>query len=49
MLFLINENEDSVTLVRIWDTLFSVTSENSDLSETIYSYFYYLNNNNRKL
>jgi len=40
MSFSINKNEDSVTSVRILVTLLSVTSENSDLSETKYKLYY---------
>lgn len=40
MSFSINKNEDSVTSVRILATLFSVTSENSDLSEIKYNLYY---------
>jgi len=40
MSFSINKNEDSVTSVRILVTLLSVTSENSDLSETKYNLYY---------
>lgn len=44
MSFSINKNEGFVTSVRICDTPFSVTSENSDLSETIYNTFYIFTN-----
>lgn len=41
MSFSINKNEDCVISVRILATLFSVTSENSDSSETKYNLYYY--------